>query len=290
MLMATKLLQDSIVPFIICDHPTTNSDMTFPETPPLASDDTVKLLWTGGWDSTFLLLWLLLVKGRRVRPFYLIDASRRSTGMELRAMRAIKQRLGEGHPEAAARLLPTQFADPQDLPADPDTRATLDRLRNGGRWHLGSQYAWIVDYCKANRLEGIELPVERDSNPCPTGGVSPLVIPWLTAGDPPLRLRPDAPADLQCLFGQMHFSLTHITKTEMRRQAREQGFEDLMRLTWFCHHPRGRHPCGTCAPCRHAIQEGLGFRIPLAGRLRYRLYLLGKSLRQRFGLENTAKP
>lgn len=238
------------------------------------ANEPVKLLWTGGWDSTFLLLWLVLVKQQTVEPIYLIDPERRSTGMELRAMRGIKQRLRERHPEASSRLRPTQFADRHDLPVDPAIEASLDHLRNGGKWHVGSQYAWIITYCKANHLEEVELPLELDSNPHPTGGISPLAIPWLTAGEPPLRLRPDAPADLLDLFGGMRFSLTAITKAKMLRLARQHGFADLMMLTWFCHHPRGRTPCGTCGPCRHAIQEGLGFRIPLAGRLRHRLLWL----------------
>lgn len=46
----------------------------------------IKMLWTGGWDSTFQLLQLLFVQKRRVAPFYLIDEPRQSTGMELLAM------------------------------------------------------------------------------------------------------------------------------------------------------------------------------------------------------------
>jgi hypothetical protein len=76
------------------------------------------LLWTGGWDSTFRLLWLVLVEQRPVQPVYLIDACRGSTGMELRAMAAIRREVARQHPEAAARLLPVHIADIADLPAN----------------------------------------------------------------------------------------------------------------------------------------------------------------------------
>ena len=33
----------------------------------------VKLLWTGGWDSTFRLLQLLLLYEKKVQPYYIID-------------------------------------------------------------------------------------------------------------------------------------------------------------------------------------------------------------------------
>ena len=58
------------------------------------------LLWTGGWDSTYRLLELLLVHGGTVQPYYLIDTHRRSLRLELRTMRRIKSLLFEQHREA----------------------------------------------------------------------------------------------------------------------------------------------------------------------------------------------
>jgi hypothetical protein len=41
-----------------------------------------------------------------------------------------------------------------------------------------------------------------------------------------------------------------------------------MENTWFCHTPLFNSPCGTCSPCRQAIEHGLGRRIPLTGKVR----------------------
>ena len=50
----------------------------------------LKILWTGGWDSTFQLLQLLIDQKVSVTPFYLIDEERRSTGVEIITLQALK--------------------------------------------------------------------------------------------------------------------------------------------------------------------------------------------------------
>jgi hypothetical protein len=76
------------------------------------------------------------------------------------------------------------------------------------------------------------------------------------------------------LFRCFRLPLFDTTKREMRAQAREAGFDEIMRLTWFCHRPRRGQPCGTCNPCIYTIEEGLAERVPLAGRIRYRLRIV----------------
>jgi hypothetical protein len=84
-----------------------------------ATAEPVNLLWTGGWDSTFRLLQLVLLYERKVQPYYIIDADRLSTLAEIRAMRGIKRLLIERYPRSAARLLPTIFKDLADIPQNP---------------------------------------------------------------------------------------------------------------------------------------------------------------------------
>ncbi len=78
-------------------------------------EQAANLLWTGGWDSTFRLLELLLVKGKVVQPYYIIDADRNSTGMELRTMEELKRRIFAEYPGATNLLRPTIFKVPARL-------------------------------------------------------------------------------------------------------------------------------------------------------------------------------
>ncbi|HYD83353.1 MAG TPA: hypothetical protein VEA63_04860, partial [Opitutus sp.] len=64
---------------------------------------TVDLLWTGGWDSTYRLLDLVLRKSRTVAPHYVVDPDRSGTIQELRAMRAIRQEAAKSDRAAADR-------------------------------------------------------------------------------------------------------------------------------------------------------------------------------------------
>ena len=56
----------------------------------------VMLLWTGGWDSTFRLLWLSWIEGRTVQPLYIAEEGRASTAAELSAMKKILAEIQAG--------------------------------------------------------------------------------------------------------------------------------------------------------------------------------------------------
>ena len=73
------------------------------------------LFWTGGWDSTFRVLQLLLLHKRSVQPYYVIDEDRRSTGMEIHTMIKIKDLLYNLHPDTRKLLLPIRFIDVHDI-------------------------------------------------------------------------------------------------------------------------------------------------------------------------------
>ena len=68
-----------------------------------------KILWTGGWDSTFQLLQLVFIQNRSVIPFYLIDEPRQSTGMELFAMEKIRRNIRKIDQKIAKLIGPTQI-------------------------------------------------------------------------------------------------------------------------------------------------------------------------------------
>ena len=74
--------------------------------------ESVNLLWTGGWDSTFRLLSLSLLHQRPVQPYYIITWDRPSTGAEIQTMCDIKRLLFKKHPETKSLLRPTRPGRP----------------------------------------------------------------------------------------------------------------------------------------------------------------------------------
>jgi hypothetical protein len=227
-----------------------------------------KLLWTGGWDSTYRLLELVLLHQRAVQPFY-ISLKRQSADIELRAMKQIKQQLFAAHPETRSRILETIFVEAANIPSRPDAWAALLRLREmGGTRRVGSQYYDFAAAAEHLGLDQLELGIHAEegsfwydrlkSNVESKDGVCRLVA------EPDLE-------ELE-IFKRFAFPLLTLSKKDMAAKAEGAGFSFILDSTWFCHRPdrRGR-PCGFCAPCRLTMKEGLERRIPRVNRIKHRL-------------------
>lgn len=222
----------------------------------------VHLLWTGGWDSTFQLLRLLLVHRVPVRPIYLIDDGRGSLQVELRTMDRIRARLAELHPHTRELMLPTLYARVSELPNDIEVDHAFQRLLT--RCPLGSQYVWIAKFLRQQGLRDVELGAEKTRNGA-GALLTDLGVPGTSAaGYPVHRIVPADPSDtdVQIVFGAYALPLFVISKQEMAQEVDERGWRPVMYETWFCHHPAGTEPCGICNPCQGVIKAGLGWRIP----------------------------
>jgi 7-cyano-7-deazaguanine synthase len=216
------------------------------------------ILWSGGWDSTFRVLQAALKEGHRVQPYYLIDTGRDSTLHELRAIERIRKEANARC--GSARIAPVVYANCADTEADPEIAHWYASLR--ARMHVGTQYEWLARFARAHGLHALELAVER----YPAGTESALyeLLRDHTEGHGHERaVRRFASAELR-LFERYRFPVIHLTKEDMAGIAAQEGFDDLMRQTWFCHRPVLGLPCGTCRPCALARQNGR----PLGGGMR----------------------
>ncbi|MDI9431298.1 MAG: 7-cyano-7-deazaguanine synthase [Planctomycetota bacterium] len=232
----------------------------------LSDSQNVNLLWTGGWDSTFQLLQLLLIHRRRVTPLYLIDAERRSTGVELLTMKRIKDHLWNEHPHTRELLQPTRYGAVEDVSPDSEITNAYQSIRK--RKHIGSQYDWLARFCKENGLADVQIGITCCSHPGhftigqfllerPDGAQTTFSM------DPRFK-----ETNEYVLFHRFSFPLTKLDKKQMAALAEERGWEKIMSMTWFCHKPTQKgKPCGKCTPCIQLIRDGLGWRIPAKSRL-----------------------
>lgn len=221
-----------------------------------ATTTPILILWTGGWDSTFQLLRMLLLERCSVLPIYVIDEDRRSTAIELRTLREIRRVLVLAHPEAAARLLPVRFHALSQIAPAPAVEEAFAQLRRKST--LGGQYAWLARLCEQLDIRDLQLGIHK-------GGYSDtLLTPMVeAAGAHGFRLRDEfAGTPEHAVFGRFTFPLLRMSKRDMQREATAHGWDALMALTWFCHRPRGGKACGVCNPCLFAIEQDMGQRIP----------------------------
>lgn len=224
----------------------------------------VHILWTGGWDSTFQLLRLLLVHRLPVQPIYLIDDKRKSLDVELRTMQRIRDELATRYPQTRSLLRPTWTAKVSEIRPDPEVDAAWARLN--AIEPLGTQYAWLGRFCREHGLREVETGFEKTRN-----GAGALLTdlgePGVSAHGYPVDRIGKQYDDAQTVFGYYAFPLFHITKQDMAREVDQRGWRPIMLATWFCHRPDAMQPCGVCNPCVGVIKAGLGWRIPLARRV-----------------------
>lgn len=224
----------------------------------------VNLLWTGGWDSTFRLLQLLLVHRVEVAPYYLKDPTRASTDIELKTMAGIIGVLHARYPHTRELLQPLHVAEVSKLPTNPEFATALAEVRR--RNYIGSQYVWLPAFCRQHGIDDMEIGVHVDDR------VQSVLRTMVTEFDHPagfrsVRVDPKhADTPEYRLFGSFSFPLFLIDKVEISRQANGSDWGDIMEMTWFCHTPVRGKPCGTCGPCVYTIQEGLARRVPMSRR------------------------
>lgn len=243
------------------------------------------VLWTGGWDSTFRVLVLLLQQGETVQTHYVLDPSRKSLAWELAAMGRIREAVIARCPDAADRFPPLITAELASIPADEEVARNYRIL--AARTHAGSQYDWLCRYANSLEAESVELCLEGCRDPTSSHMYSTVrfggdMVPVATENDfyytllePPLH--PE-----MANFRKIRFPVLDETKLSMSRAAVEGGFADILELTWFCHDPTpDGKPCGVCHPCQQTRKEGLGRRVP-PPTLKRRLRLIKSILRERF--------
>ena len=229
----------------------------------------VKILWTGGFDSSLRMAQLSKYK-IVVQPYYLVDIKyRRSVNNELDAIALITRDI-RMHPETKCTIMPLIKVDVSDLPRDKEISDAYLRLRK--KELIGSQYNWLSRFAKYN--PGLELCIEPGISARARNCILKLgEVIKISNGDISYYNldKEKSDKDLVTVFGDFHFpdTLFEITKLGMIEEYNKLGFGETMNKTWFCHNPVRDEPCGVCTPCKLVIEEGLAFRLSPAGLKRY---------------------
>jgi 7-cyano-7-deazaguanine synthase in queuosine biosynthesis len=240
----------------------------------IQAEERVNFLWTGGWDSTFQLLSLLALQKRVVTVYYLIDENRKSTMAEMHAMRQIRDRILERWPDLYDAFGSVRYFSVSRVAADDEITKAYQTIKR--ETHVGSQYEWLARFCREHKIKDMQLSVEAVNErkngffyiqDFVSGQVDGTELVW--------RISPDFYGSPEyALFQNFSFPLIRVTKSETYELVKQHGWNDIMEMTWFCHSPvrfsvfQGNRifPCGHCNPCKIALREGFGWRIPVAGR------------------------
>lgn len=242
--------------------------------------ETLHLFTTGGYDSTFMLC-KMSRRNLSLQPIYVFNKDRDSREYELSSIRKTLKALSV-HPGTKAEIAPVKIINLDDVKIDPEIAAARRDIRKR-IGHLGWQYDYLATIAKEIGMVGVGIeysPPEGD-----TGETE--ILSKLT------RLVPDKlyafvidkkvsdPA-VKTVFENMFFPIADITEPEMQNWAEKNGYDDIMRSTWFCHSPINGSPCGLCPPCEEKMGSEMGFLLPEEAKKRYykakKLNILGRRL------------
>ncbi|MBR6531171.1 MAG: hypothetical protein IKT61_01560 [Clostridia bacterium] len=230
------------------------------------SNRTVEIFWTGGYDSTFRVVQLSRMD-ITVQPYYLSD-NRLNEKYELGAIEKITALLKE-HPDTKADILPTVIVPMEARPGPNELiRSAYDRIF-AKNW-LGNQYVWLAEFASSHK--GVELSIEKGTNPVKlinaNGGFKKIddgKTGFSYAVDESIT-----DADYLALFGNFTMPLLDVTKLDMKEFFHTNGYDEIMKATWFCHTPVNGKPCGKCNPCKGVVEEGMAERLDEEALARYR--------------------
>lgn len=198
------------------------------------------VLWTGGWDSTYRVLDLVLVQQRKVQPYYVLDPGRRSTKTEIAAIQKIRTAVSARDSGTGPRLFPPRFIKRSEIRPNAAVTAAFQIMK--GERRLGAQYEWLARLAEQEDLTGLELGVHKDDR-------------FAKFID-----RPGFEA-----YRRFSLPLLQLSKRDMKEAATEEGFIDILEMSWFCHQPVRGKTCGVCIPCTQTIEEGMAYRVTPLG-------------------------
>lgn len=221
------------------------------------------ILWTGGFDSTFLLCYYFIVLKQPVQPIYLmcgnIDSKfgiigRNNQRQELEAMKKIRNILISRYPHRQAYILPTYYVI--SVKKDNTISKQFKKLhkKHGYFTRSVSQYERItrfsLDWNKPLLL-GLEkcgTGMDQATSGCRIGI-------WENCKILPKEQLPDDKKELN-IFSKLRFPICHLTKNDMKSisLASTDFFYDLLILSWSCWYPLSNgSACGQCDMCKKRI-------------------------------------
>lgn len=212
----------------------------------------VYVLWTGGWDSTYLLC--KRAREGMVQPIYL-RIRRENEPWELKAQTEILSMLREQY--HITTILEPIILDENTLPPFPDYDVAYKRLRYNLGWMYRSlgKVPLLYPQCEI----GIEGPAPgfRDNN------LGRIETYMLSHG---LLIRdgivdPDAgDADVRMIYGGFHWPILHINALQMLSDIRVWGWESVFHHTRTCNASLSEN-CGVCSGCEVKWRYGDAFRF-----------------------------
>jgi hypothetical protein len=114
----------------------------------------IRVLWTGGWDSTYRIVELSR-QNTLIEPIYVYGDNRLSEKKEISAMKRILKEL-KRMKETKAKFLPIKFMSKDSIPPNQEITVAYNKIAR--ETNLGSQHEWLARL--ATTCPGLEIGTE----------------------------------------------------------------------------------------------------------------------------------
>ena len=237
----------------------------------------VNILWTGGLDSTYRVCQLSLMHVE-IQPYYIYMQDRKSYKYELNAIELIKEEI-ISRKTTNCKLLPLIVVNAKDIENDDQVTNSYNVLHS--KFKLGKQYDFLARFAKQKNIYlelGLQFDYHSKAHNCINnfGSLSKVSVNLLEDEKYEYyKIDTDnSNHDLQNVFGNFWFGipLYDMSKLQIVREYEKIGYDNVIKLTWFCAHPLFGKPCGLCNPCEAVVEAGMDFRLPYHSKVLYKLF------------------
>ena len=225
-------------------------------------DNIIRILWTGGWDSTYRIIQLSRRGGVTLQPIYVEDKGRGSVAYELKAIEELSSLISQ---RESVTILPLIIVDKDKIPENPEiTEAYLLFKKEAD---MGSQHDWLARL--ALQYPGMELCIEKA-----LGDHAPIRQSinrhgkLIDTGDGYIVDKQNSSKELNLVLGNLKLPIFDKTEKDMKDDIHAWGYDDVMSHIWFCHRPIHDKPCGLCNPCTTKMTSDMAYLLPEAAQKR----------------------
>ena len=215
----------------------------------------IEILWSGGWDSTFMLC-KLAHEYDIIQPYYIIF-HRLGEEYEIEAIKKIFICFSN-HKEISCVIKPVIFIPIEEIIVPNWLRSCWNKFKEKP-YRVAEQYLFLAAF--AMNHKGIAIGQERYYET--PGHMTRLLYEkghMKFTSDGVGYFNPkDCHKDIYALFGNAIYPVSLFSELMMKEKAEEWNCMDIMNCSHFCYEPIYGKPCGMCGPCKIKLRQHMDF-------------------------------
>jgi len=221
------------------------------------------IFWTGGFDSTFSIIYYVLFSNIPIQPIYITDPcvdgvtdimrtcyGRQNIDFEINSMKKIRNNIQNKFPDKSNKLLPTIYINKVELTSE-IIKLSEQNYKLGLGTRYSNQYSRIAQICENNNINAIVSVIKELDDPW-NKIIHPNIIN-IDTGE--AVLNPYVINELK-LYKRMIFPLINKSKKDLYQISKCLNFNDILEQSYSCLYPNSDgKPCGECNMCKERIKN-----------------------------------